>query len=184
MFRFFRRSRDRETARRLYVAILARARQPLFYEAFRVPDTVDGRFDMLALHVFLVLRRLKREHPATATLSQALFDLMFVDMDENLREMGVGDLAVGRRVKDMAKAFLGRLAAYEGALEEGGDEALAAALRRNLFRGAPPGGGRVAAVAAYVRDQDRGLAATALAVLTAGETVFPPMAEGERRMDG
>lgn len=184
MFGFFRSSRDRQKARRLYTAILARARDPLFYEDFQVPDTLDGRFDMVALHVFLVLRRLKRDRPETADLSQALFDLMFVDMDENLRELGVGDLAVGRRVKDMAKAFMGRLAAYEEALEEGDDEALAAALRRNLFRGTSPATDRVAAMATYIRRQDQGLAATALATLTGGERLFPPVAGAERRAEG
>jgi len=184
VFALFRRSRDKEAARRLYMAVLARARDPLFYEDFGVPDTVDGRFDMVALHVFLMLRRLKRDLPATARLSQALFDLMFVDMDENLREMGVGDLAVGRRVKDMAKAFLGRLAAYEAALAEADTDALAGALRRNLFRGLAPDAGQVAAMAAYVREQDHGLAATALAALSAGGDVFPPIGATERRMNG
>lgn len=183
MFGFFRRSRDKDVARRLYAAILARAREPVFYEDFQVPDSVDGRFDMVALHVFLMLRRLKRDLPATARLSQALFDLMFVDMDENLREMGVGDLAVGRRVKDMAKAFLGRMAAYEAALAEGdGDAALVEALRRNVFRGKPPADiDRITAMAAYVRDQDHRLVATTLEALTAGEEGFPPMAGAERR---
>lgn len=181
MFGLFRGSGEGETARRLYTAILARAREPVFYEEGGVPDTIDGRFDMVALHVFMVLRRLKRDHPATARLSQALFDLMFVDMDENLREMGVGDLGVGRRVKDMAKAFMGRMAAYEAALAEDGDADLAAALRRNLFRGEPSDADQVAAMAAYVRGQDRGLAAIPIVTLTAGDGVFPPMAGGEGR---
>ncbi|WP_316976458.1 ubiquinol-cytochrome C chaperone family protein [Shumkonia mesophila] len=177
VFGFFRKSPEKEPARRLYSAILARAREATFYEDFGVPDTVDGRFDMVALHAFLLLRRLKRDRPATARLSQELFDLMFIDMDENLREMGVGDLSVGRRVKDMAKAFLGRVAAYEDALERGDGEALAAALRRNLFRGVVAEDGRhIAAMAGYVRGQEAGLTGLAIETLLAGDLAFPPVA--------
>lgn len=184
MFGFFRRTREKEAARRLYGAVLARARETVFYEDLGVPDTVDGRFDMVALHAFLVLRRLKRDRSATAALSQAIFDLMFVDMDENLREMGVGDLSVGRRVKDMAKAFLGRVAAYETALTESDGEALAAALRRNLFRGAVAGdGGQVAAMADYVRGQDADLARLAIEDLMAGRLTFPPVAAIRRKRE-
>lgn len=182
MFGFFRRSHEREPARRLYSAVLAAARQTTFYEAVGVPDTIDGRFDMVALHAFLVLRRLKRDHPATARLSQALFDLMFIDMDENLREMGVGDLAVGRRVKDMAKAFLGRVAAYEDALAQDDGEVLVAALRRNLFRGVVAGDGHhIVVMAEYVRRQEAALAGLTLEALLAGDLAFPPMIGLERR---
>lgn len=182
MFGFFRKSPEKEPARRLYSAILARAREATFYEDFGVPDTIDGRFDMVALHAFLILRRLKRDHPATARLSQELFDLMFIDMDENLREMGVGDLSVGRRVKDMAKAFLGRVAAYEEALGQDDGEALVAALRRNLFRGVVAGDGRhIFAMADYVRGQETGLSGLALETLLAGDLAFPPVAARERK---
>ncbi len=177
VFGFFRKSPEKESARRLYSAVLARAREATFYEDFGVPDTVDGRFDMVALHAFLVLRRLKRDRPATARLSQGLFDLMFIDMDENLREMGVGDLSVGRRVKDMAKAFLGRVAAYEEALAQDDGEVLVTALRRNLFRGVVAGDGRhIAAMADYVRRQETGLSGLAIETLLAGDLAFPPVA--------
>jgi cytochrome b pre-mRNA-processing protein 3 len=182
VFGFFRKSRETEPARRLYSAILLRARETTFYDDFGVPDTIDGRFDMVALHAFLVMRRLKRDRPATAKLSQALFDLMFVDMDENLREMGVGDLSVGRRVKDMAKAFLGRVAAYEDALAQSGQAALGAALRRNLFRGIAAGEGHhIAAMADYVRRQEAGLAGLATEALLAGRLAFPPVVGVERK---
>ena len=181
MFGFIRRSHERQAARRLYSAILARARQGTFYEEFGVPDTIDGRFDMVALHAFLVLHRLKRDRPVTARLSQALFDLMFIDMDENLREMGVGDLSVGRRVKDMAKAFLGRVAAYEDALAQADGEALAAALGRNLFRGVRTDGGQVAAMANYVRRQESALSGLTLEALVAGDLVWPPMSVPEQK---
>lgn len=176
MFNPFRRSPEEEPARGLYGAIVARSRETTFYEALGVADTLDGRFDVLALHAFLVMRRLKRDRSATARLSQTLFDLMFLDMDENLREMGVGDLSVGRRVKDMAKAFLGRVAAYEAALQAEDPAVLEAALRRNLYRGAAVDDRHVAAVADYVRRQDAFLAEVGLAALQAGELDLPAAA--------
>ena len=103
----------RDSARLLYAAVVARAREPVFYTRFRVPDSLDGRFDMIALHAFLVLRRLKEEGADGAALGQALFDVIFSDMDRSLREMGAGDLGVGRRVKRMARGFYGRIAAYD-----------------------------------------------------------------------
>ncbi len=106
---------------------------------------------MIALHAALVLRRLKGDGDVTADLAQEIFDLMFADMDQNLREMGVGDIGVGKRVKGMAQGFYGRLAAYDAALEASGNEDLIAALRRNLFRKSTPTDRQVTAVAEYVR---------------------------------
>src|SRR3546814_8966780 len=87
-----------DTADRLYAAIVAQARHPAFYQDYGVPDTVDGRFEMIALHAFLLLHRLKQDPERTAKLGQAVYDAMFLDMDASLREMGAGDLGVGRRV--------------------------------------------------------------------------------------
>jgi cytochrome b pre-mRNA-processing protein 3 len=123
----------RRTARDLYASVVLQARRAEFYLNCRVPDSVDGRFDMIALHAFLVLRRLKRDHERTANLAQDVFDIMFEDMENNLREMGAGDLGVSRRVKAMAMAFYGRITAYDAGLA-GGDEVLADALLRNLYR--------------------------------------------------
>jgi cytochrome b pre-mRNA-processing protein 3 len=128
----------------LYGRCVAQARRPDFYRALAVPDTIDGRFDLLVLHVFLVMRRLD------ADAKQQLFDLMFADMDRNLREMGVGDMGIGKRVKPMIAAFYGRAQAYEKALAET-DEALAAALARNLYGKATPSAKALQAMAAYVR---------------------------------
>ena len=128
---WFRRSSDLRAAHDLYGAIVAQARQPVFYSELGVPDTVDGRFEMICLHTFLVLHQLKTDK-ADSAFSQALFDTMFEDMDRNLREMGAGDLGVGRRVKAMAKALYGRIAAYEDGL--GGDRSkLTGALMRNVY---------------------------------------------------
>ncbi len=168
-----RARREREAvARRLYEAVVRQARQPAFYADLGVPDSADGRFDMIALHAFLVLRRLRRDHAATRHVAQALFDLMFADMDENLREMGLGDLAVGKRVKGMAKAFYGRIAAYQSGLDDGADAVLAEGLRRNLFRKSEPADGQVEAMAAYVRRAAAALDDVALDHLLAGTLHF------------
>ena len=172
LFGPWRRSRRQAAvARQLYGEVVRQARQPVFYGALGVPDTADGRFDLIALHAFLMLRRLRRDHGETRHLAQELFDLMFVDMDENLREMGIGDLSVGKRVKGMAKAFYGRIAAYESGLDDG-DAVLAEALRRNLFRKIEPAEGQVAAMAAYVRRAATALDAVAVDRLMAGNVRF------------
>lgn len=177
----FRRARHTRAAAALYSALVRQARSPEFYATCGVADTVDGRFDAVALHAFLVLHRLKRDRARTAQLAQALFDTMFDDMDRNLRELGVGDLGVGRRVKAMAEAFYGRVAAYEQAMAAG-EDGLAAALRRNLYRNAEPEPSAVAAVAAYVRREVAALAAEDTDRLLAGNIAFgePPRAPSAR----
>src|ERR1041385_4793859 len=129
---FTRRSAAPSPAEALYLGLVRQARQPAFYARCGVPDSVDGRFDMITLHMALLLLRLKAEGPAAADLGQALFDTLFADMDRSLREMGVGDLGVGKRVKEMGKAVYGRLAAYEAGLA-GAPGELEAALTRNLY---------------------------------------------------
>lgn len=113
-----------------YQAIVAAARQPALYMQCDVPDTPQGRFEMVMLHGWLVIDRLAESDPE---YTQSLFDLMFDDFDLNLRELGVGDLGVGKRVKGWAAAFYGRAAAYKSALADEG--LLADALARNLFAG-------------------------------------------------
>ncbi len=122
--------RKPEAEQVLYEAIVAAARQPRFYENLGVPDTVDGRFDMIALNMFLILDRLKTDAPES--FRQRLVDVFFRDMDRSLREMGVGDLSVGKKVRKMAEAFYGRLLAYQKAAETGRD-AMADALARNIY---------------------------------------------------
>jgi cytochrome b pre-mRNA-processing protein 3 len=159
-------------ARQLYVHAVHQARRPEFYLHWNVPDTVDGRFDMVVLHVVLVMRRLKRDHDRAAETAQALFDLMFADMDQNLREMGVGDVGVGKRVKAMAKSFFGRLAAYDFALSAEDDLALCAALRRNLYRKCSPSDGDVTAMASYVRRISAKLEGLPIKLLLSGDLSF------------
>ncbi len=118
-------------AERLYGAIVAQARQPFFYADLGVPDTVDGRFDMILMHSFVVMLRLREGDGESKALSQILYDTMFVDMDRAVREMGIGDLSVKKHIRRMMKAFNGRMNAYESGL---GDPAvLSDVLRRNVY---------------------------------------------------
>ena len=140
----FRRPRN-STIDALYGTIVAQARSPSFYRDYGVPDTVNGRFDMIVLHVALLLRRFEDEPEQARSLGQGVFDRFCQDMDDNLREMGVGDLKVPKEMQRMGEAFYGRVAAYRAALEESDDTALTAALARNLFDGEASGAGRLAA---------------------------------------
>jgi cytochrome b pre-mRNA-processing protein 3 len=175
----FRRNPLREAAELAYRRIVEQARQPGFFVDLGVPDTVDGRFELIALHAFLYLRRLKREQPESEPLAQRLFDTMFTDFDRSLREMGTGDLSVGREVKRMARAFYGRIEAYERGLAEDAS-ALQAALARNLFGTAPAPAAapdRLEAMAAYLRREAEHLDAQPAAALLTGEFRFggPPV---------
>ena len=160
MFGLFKRKRSvlETPARHLYEAAVLRAREPVFYTDLGVQDSVDGRFDMITLHVCLVLRRLEGEGEQAAELSQNLFDMMFLDMETNLRELGVGDVGMPKRMKKLIKAFYGRLKAYDEALSKGpaGEEELEEALRRNLYRELPVTDDVLERMAAYMRDLAEG----------------------------
>jgi cytochrome b pre-mRNA-processing protein 3 len=125
------RSPQRGTIEAIYGMIVAQAREPVFYRDFAVPDTVNGRFDMLLMQLWMALRRLKPIDPA---LAQDVFDHFVSDMDHNLREMGTGDLAVPKKMREFGGAFYGRAAAYDIALAAG-QEALALALSKNIYNG-------------------------------------------------
>lgn len=163
----------REDASALHAAVVARARDPEFYEDLRVADTVEGRFEMLCVHGFLVLYRLKREGDAGAPLGQALVDTLFLDLDRALREMGVGDLSVGKRMKTLAQAFYGRLEAYEGGLAAPSAGVLDAAVARNVFVDGQPVSGAADRLAAYMRASAAELAFVDLGALRSGEIQFP-----------
>ncbi len=155
----------------LYSAAVAAARDPWFYQALAVPDTLDGRFDLVALHVFLLVHRLQHAAEPGPALAQAVFDAMFSDMDNNLREIGVSDLSVGKRVRAMWEAFHGRAKVYASAIEAADGSALAAALARNVWRDAAPEGG-AAALAKVVLAQTAFLAGQPLAAFAAGNAHF------------
>lgn len=158
----------------LYLSVVEQARAEVLFTHCGVPDSLDGRFETIALHAFLLLRRLKEDGPEAAALSQAVFDAMFADMDRNLREMGAGDLGVGKRVKAMAEGFYGRVKAYDAALATDGGEALDAALRRNLYGTVEAKPAQVAAVAAYMRREAKALGRQETADLLAGRVTFGP----------
>jgi cytochrome b pre-mRNA-processing protein 3 len=150
---FRRRKSADEFAIQIYNRTVERARAAELYEACGIPDTLDGRFDALALHASLVIDRLQRE-PDGAVLAQAFFDAMFRHLDLTLREIGVQDLGVGRRIKIMAEGFHGRALAYREALADGGSTSLAEVLRRNAYGGRPPDDpDPVARLEAYVRGE-------------------------------
>jgi cytochrome b pre-mRNA-processing protein 3 len=134
-FNHFRKPQPapRGTIETIYGMIVTQAREPFFYRDLGVPDTVNGRFDLLLLHLWMVLRRFRRM-AGGAEFGQALFDRFCEDLDANLREMGVGDLSVPKRMRAFGEAFYGRAAAYDLALTEG-QEALAKALCRNILNG-------------------------------------------------
>ncbi len=167
-----RRRRHERAGFALYTAAVGAARSPFFYTALGAPDTLDGRFDLVGLHVFLLIDRLRHDDPPGPELAQAVFDAMFSDMDVTLREMGVGDLSVGRKVRAMWEALHGRAAAYSGPLDAGDAAAVAAALARNVWRGADPQAGAAQALARLAAAQRAHLAGQGLDGLAAGDVTF------------
>ncbi|WP_310011084.1 ubiquinol-cytochrome C chaperone family protein [Brucella pseudogrignonensis] len=130
---FRRKNKANETVvLRVYETIVAAARQKRFYSQFQVPDTPLGRYEMLSVHIFLVLHRMKGENSALMPLAQDIADEFFKDVDHSLRELGIGDQGVPKRMKKLARMFYGRVSSYGTALDNNDEEALAAALTRNI----------------------------------------------------
>jgi cytochrome b pre-mRNA-processing protein 3 len=168
----------RGTIEGIYGMIVTQSREPLFYRDLGVPDTVNGRFDLLLLHLWLVLRRI-RPLEGGAELAQALFDRFCDDMDANLREMGVGDLTVPKRMQAFGEAFYGRMAAYDMALTEG-ETALTQALCKNILNGEKLEQAR--RLASYATAAIATLAKLNEATLSAGSFRFPsPVPEGAQQ---
>jgi cytochrome b pre-mRNA-processing protein 3 len=156
-------------AQALYVAVVAQARQPFLYKDFAIPDTLDGRFDAIILHMFPVIRRLKRTPEARMlSLARLLQEAFISDMDRSLREMGVGDTGVGHRIKKMGGALGGRLRAYETAV--GDEAAMYEALVRNVYRGVL--NDHVPALAAYVAECVAQIDQQAPAEIASGKPCF------------
>jgi cytochrome b pre-mRNA-processing protein 3 len=156
----------------IYGAIVAQARHPALYADLKVPDTVDGRFEMVVLHGGLVIQRLGRDDEESRAAGQAVFDLFCDDMDRSLRELGVGDLAVPKRMRSMAEAFYGRSAAYDAAIAGDDRPQLAAAIARTVYRNHPPA---MAAegLAAYMLAAAGELSGTSKPALLAGRISWP-----------
>lgn len=183
MLKFWNRKATRErqeVALALYGELSRQAREPGLYTELGVPDTFDGRFDALALYMALMLLRLRELGADAEALATELSSLFVADMDRTIREIGVGDLSVGKHVKRMASAMLGRMDAYGAALARDEDDELAAALVRNVWRGEAHGDGLAAALAQEVRDYWRELSAVPAEDLLSGSL----SADNEGAADG
>ncbi len=167
--RFRNPGQPQGTIEAIYGMIVAQAREPAFYASLNVPDTVNGRFDMLLLHLWMVLRQLRIGEDSEAA-GQALFDRFCADMDDNLREMGVGDLTVPKRMQEFGEAFYGRTAAYDAALA-GGDNEMIAAIGRNILAGEHAAS--ASRIAAYVKETLAMLGPLQRDGLLAGNWRFP-----------
>jgi len=186
-----RRAEERDIALSLYTASVEQARKPEFYINCGISDTLDGRFDLIVLHVHIVTRNLALTGDRGVRLSNLIFKTMMDDMDMNLREMGVGDLSVGKRVKAMARAFYGRAKAYDNAfnaeekLESNNtirsSEELETVLNRNIYGKDEPQLTQLKLLAKYVRDAQKMLDASISKSLLSGNVSFPSAPGEDRR---
>ena len=163
---------NREITNALYEQIVAAARQPLLYAEWNVPDTPLGRFEMIALHMFLVLHRLRGEAAEGRDVAQNLTDMFFTDVEHSIRELGIGDLGVPKRMKKLARMFYGRAVAYGEAIDRNDRAALAAALARNV-RPDEASWPQAGELAGYTLVAYRGLADQPLSGLLSGRIAFP-----------
>jgi cytochrome b pre-mRNA-processing protein 3 len=174
IFAMFRRSGNDRVIERLHGDIVAAVRQPSFYADYSVDDTFEGRFELLALFSTLLVRRLALLPAPAPEVAQELTDRIFSELDAAMREMGVGDLAVPKRIKKFAAAFLGRRKAYDEALSAGSQDRLAGALARNVFGlESEEGAQKAARLVRYVLAAEAALALQPLETLAAGSAPFP-----------
>jgi len=164
-------------AQQLYASMVRAARNQELYSTFLVPDTVDGRFDMLALHLFLLQNRVDGE-PGGETVMQEVLERFVADMDQNLRQLGVGDPSMGREVRAMVEATHGRFAAYGAGLAAREPGGLETVLARNVYRGDAREEEAARALAAYVRAFAARLGEAPLADILAGRLPAPPVVSG------
>ena len=134
LFKFFK-NQDTDSINRLYLSTVEQARHQYFYQVLTVPDSIDGRFDLIVLHVVVILNRLKDGNYQVALFAKRFLNYFFLDMDRNLRELGVSDLSVPKKMKKMAEAFYGRQVAYSTPLLNNDLDALTLAIDRNIFPG-------------------------------------------------
>jgi cytochrome b pre-mRNA-processing protein 3 len=169
IFRLFRKDPRRVTVATLYERIATASRNPGLYSGLGIPDTVEGRFESLSLHMILILRALRGLPAPADEVGRDLTDAFFQDMDASLREMGIGDTVIPKRMKKIAASFYGRAHAYDGPLDAADESALAEALGRNAYGADAPGG----PLARYALAADRGLKTVELAALLEPGPVFP-----------
>ncbi len=173
------RSRRKRSAQQVYGSIVTQARAPGFYRSAGVPDTLEGRFELLVVHVSLVLLRLERSGEAARALRRAIVEAFVETMDDAMRALGVGDLAVGRKVRALSEALQGRYKAYATALAADDEEALIEALLRNMFSGRKVHRPQAQAIAGYMRRARDRLAGLDEGALHEGRLEFPPAPEGD-----
>jgi cytochrome b pre-mRNA-processing protein 3 len=171
MLNVFRRNPRASTIEALYGAIVAQARAPVFYLDYRVPDTVNGRLDLLMLHLALTFERLSQGSPDEAAIGQGLFDRFCRDIDDHLREQGVSDLKVPKEMRGVGAAFFGRHGTYLTALRDGDPSALQAGLRRNVYQGAPEAA--VLRLSVYVEAVHAALAGQDAEAIAQGDFAWP-----------
>jgi cytochrome b pre-mRNA-processing protein 3 len=169
--RLFRPGPARLSGQALYEAATRQARQPEFYSALGAPDSVEGRFELYSLHVVLLLHRLKDQGDEAAETAQALFDAYLSALDDALREMGVGDLAVAKKMRRLGEAFYGRAKAYDDLLAKADRAELAALIERTVLADAPGYGG--AKLVDYVLASAAGLAGQPLAAILEARPTWP-----------
>jgi cytochrome b pre-mRNA-processing protein 3 len=169
MLGLFRNDPRRAVIRALHQRIVAAARAPALYSSLGIPDTLEGRFEALTLHAVIVLHALRGKPAPAGEVGQELVDAVFRELEASLREMGVGDVAVPKRMKSLAEAFYGRARAYDAALQSADGAALAAALERNVYGGGRPGG----PLARYAIDAHRAISALSLDTLLGEGPRFP-----------
>ncbi len=174
----FTRAKVDDDTRSLYEAIVAQARQPAFYLDLGVADTVEGRFDMIVLHVFLIAQRLKAQGDEGERLSQLLLEALFDDMDASLREMGVGDMGVPKRIRKMAEACFGRMQAYDEAFIAD-DGKLKDAVARNVYTDRTADPDNAGRIADYMVRSAAKLAKQNFDELSWGNAVFPAIEDEE-----
>ncbi|WP_316859609.1 ubiquinol-cytochrome C chaperone family protein [uncultured Cohaesibacter sp.] len=177
IFGLFKNSDDQKSiAKALYDQIVAQARQPEFYLSYNVADSTTGRFEMIIMHLYMFSHRLRFESEDKRQIGQAVFDYFMKDMDASLREQGVGDLSVPKKIKKMAEAFYGRLDAYDKARAES-REALAAALSRNIYPDDEETKPQAYAIADYMLANETHLASQTTEAFAEGRLQFAGIAK-------
>jgi len=171
---FGRSAPEKDVAYLLYALVVKQARSVDFYAGLGAPDTLEGRFELVALHAFLLLHRLKNAGKEAKQMAQSVFDVLFDDMDQVLREIGVGDLAVGKKIKSMAALFYGRLNAYDAGIAAD-DQTLEEAIRRIVYAEMEPGDEPVHSIADYMRRAVADLNTQTTESIMSGALRFPPV---------
>ena len=182
IFGFFRRNNaNRDIIERQYGILTTAARQKAFYQSANVPDTVMGRFEMLSAIMILYFRRAGTEGASVKDIAQEIVDAFFQDLDHSIRELGIGDQGVPKRMKKLASMFYGRVDSYGKALDAGDADALSAALKRNFHPESKDAELSMAALAHYMMRAAAALAEVATEVLERGGAEILPMEDGDDR---